>query len=93
MREGISRIGIIFIIYLFISILTFFVLSNPIDQIFGSFEDSNFGDADNEKDSLMNSIDIVMKIFWALFIALPVTWIVSKVFSREPASYYRKRRK
>ena len=92
-RSSITNIGIIFIIYLFSLLLTFFVLSEPIDQIWDGFSESNFGEnAEAEKDSLIDDIRVVMKMFWALFISLPLAWVVSKVFSREPASYYRRYR-
>lgn len=88
---SISRTGIIFVIYFFIVIVSFFVLSAPVDMIWDSFDDSDFGDAEPYKDDLIPNIRIVMKIFWALFVSLPVTWVLMKVFSREPANYYRRR--
>lgn len=87
---SISRTGIIFITYFFVVLVSFFALSAPIDMLWDSFSDADFGDAENEKDQLIPTIRSVMKIFWALFISLPVTWVLMKVFSREPANYWRR---
>jgi len=94
--SSISRIGMVFVCYLFCMLITFFVLSEPIDQLWDAFDSSDFGDneeADEHKTDLIVRIRIVMKMFWALFMALPMAWVVSKVFSREPATYYRRTKK
>lgn len=91
--SSISRIGMVFIIYLFCLLITFFILSEPIDMIWDSFSDADFAEGEDEKDSLILNIRTVMKMFWALFMTLPLVWVVSKVFSREPATYYRRYRR
>ena len=32
-----------------------------------------------------------MTIFWSIFVAIPVTWFIMKIFSREPAHYFQRR--
>ena len=72
-------------------IISYFIMSTPVDMLFSGFEDSDFGEGETTKDSVMPTIRIVFNIAMALMISIPVTWLVMKVFSREP-DYSRYRR-
>jgi len=89
--DSIVRIVSIFIIYSFIVVTCFYLFSTPMELVFTGFEDADFGDAEDEKDSLMPTYRATFTLFFALFISLPVTWFVMKIFSREP-SFYQVRR-
>jgi len=91
MSDSITKIGFIFIVYLFVVILTYFVISAPVEMIFDSFDDSDFGDAEDEMDLYMGTYRSAFTIAMALFLSIPLTYLVTKIFSREP-DYHRYRR-
>jgi len=83
---SITRIGITGATFLFITLLAFYVLSSPVDTIIDAFDDADMGHANDEMDTYMTTFKNVLTLFWAIFLALPLTWIVIKVLgSREPA--------
>ena len=89
--DSITRIGVIFVFYLFIVIMSYFIMSPVAEALFSGFEDSDFGMAEDEKDSLMPNIRTAFTIAMAIMISIRVTWLVTKIFSREPSySYYRR---
>lgn len=91
MSDSITRMGVIFIFYLFISLLIYFVLSTPVAMLFDGFDDADFGEAENEKNRFLPNIRTSFTIAMAFFIGIPVTWFIMKIFSREP-DYSRFRR-
>ena len=66
-------------------------MSPVAESLFSGFEDSDFGEADDEKDDLMVTVRVAFTIAMALLISIPVTWLVVKVFSREPVYSYQRR--
>ena len=83
---SITRIGVIGATFLFITLLGFYVLSGPIDTIMDTFDDADMGHANDEMDEFMPVFKNVLTLFWAIFLALPLTWIVIKVLgSRDTA--------
>ena len=89
--DNIIQIAVIFLLYLFIAVIAYFLLSTPIELILSSFEGIEAGEATNELNRFLPFYKTAMTVFWALFIAAPVTWLVMKVFSREPAWYHQRR--
>ena len=88
--DSITRAGAIFIIYLFISVSAYFLLSSPIDMIFDAFENADGSHAESKLSTYIPQYRTVLQIFFAIFLALPLTWFVIWVFHREPGLYYDK---
>ena len=83
---SITRIGITAATFIFITLLAFYVLSSPVDTIIDAFDDADMGHANDEMDEFMPVFKNILTLFWAIFLALPLTWLVIKVLgSREPA--------
>ena len=78
--------AVIFVIYLFVCIITYFVLSTPIDMIFDAFAGSDFGvaAADTARDTYIPLYRQALTIFFCIFISIPVTWFIFWCFKREP---------
>ena len=92
MTDSISKAGAIFLIYLFIVITAFFILSKPVDSLFDSFDNNDMGEANDELDMVMPNIRIAFTIAFALMFAAPITWFIVWVVHREPATYSRRYR-
>jgi len=90
-QDNIIRIGVTFIIFLFVNVIGYFLLSTPVEAILSSFEGIEVGEATDELASNIVWFKAAMQIFWAIFIALPVTWLILKIFSREPALFRERR--
>jgi len=89
--DSITKIGVIFLVYLFVVVVTYFLISTPVQLLFDGFDDTDFGMAEDEMDSYMGGIRSAFTIAMACMLSIPVTYIAVKVFSREP-NYYRFRR-
>ena len=92
-QDNIVKITVIFLIYAFMVTICYFILSTPVDMIIDGFEGIDAGD-ETATGKLAQFIPLyrdVLTIFWALFVALPITWFIMKIFSREPAWYYQRR--
>src|SRR4030042_303869 len=76
--------GVRFLVFLIIALITYFLVSIPVNMIFDSFEDTDFGNAETQKDTYMPLIRQCMTIFFAIFVSLPATWFIFWVFHREP---------
>jgi len=92
--HSLTKAGVVFLVFLFIAIVTYFLLSTPIDIIFDSFESADFAKAEAQKDTIMPLIRTACNIFFALFISIPATWFIFWVFHREASynEYYPSRR-
>ena len=88
---SITKAGLIFIVYLFIVIISFFALSPVINAIFGAFENGDFGEQQDEMDAYLPGVMSAMTLFLALFVSAPIAWFIMWVFHREPAEYYYRR--
>lgn len=85
----IVRSGIILIVYLFVVIILFIVLSNPFEEMVSSFEDVNLTGSDTRVDAAGNTSRLVFNFTFAGFAIIPVVWFVYWVFSREDDWGYR----
>lgn len=81
--RSLTKAGVVFLVFLFIAVITFFLISAPVNLIYSSFESSDFGKAETQKDTIMPLIRTATSIFFALFISIPVTWFIFWVFHRE----------
>ena len=72
------------LVYIFIAITAYFMLSTPMTMIFDSFDDADTGAATEHIDTLMPTIRTVFNIFFALLASGGITWFIFWVFHREP---------
>jgi hypothetical protein len=83
---SITKIGVTAAIFLFVTIAGYFLLSNPIEIILDSFDDADFAHAEDEMNTYMSTFRNALTLFWAVFLSLPLTWLIMKVLtSRETA--------
>jgi len=83
---SITKIGITAGTFLLIVLASFYLLSAPVNSILGAFNDADFNDAEDEMNEYYPIFTNVLTLFWAIFLALPLTWIVIKVMAgRETA--------
>ena len=78
-------------LYLFIVLISYFIMITPVEMIFDGFDDADFGEADSYKDDYMPLFRTSFTIAIAALFACPVTWLAMKIFSRDP-NYYQYRR-
>ena len=90
-NDSITHIGAMFLVYLFIVIISYYLISTPAEALFDAFDDVDFGLAEDEKDSFLPLIRSCFTICMAIILGIPVTWLVFKVFSRDPDYYYYRR--
>ena len=91
MADSITRAGMIYLVYTFMVVITYFLLSTPIALLFDSFIGGDYGTASGEMAYYVPFFETVLNIALAIFLAIPITWFVMWIFHREPA-YYRYRR-
>jgi len=89
--RSITIIGATFLLYLFIMIIVFYVLSSPVAYIFDAFAGVPLGEASDEMATYLPYYRAAVQLGFAIGIATPVVWFIMKIFSREPA-YYMPRR-
>lgn len=77
------RAGVLMLLYLFITIIVFFIISSPLDSIFNGFDDTT-GEHSDEMDIYLPNIRTALNIFFALVIAAPIIGFIMWVFHREP---------
>jgi len=88
---GIIKAGVAMLVYLFLFLIVYFVISSPLDAIFDGLDDADAGEATDELDWMLPNITGALDIFFALIIAVPITGFIVWVFSREPDWYYNRR--
>ena len=76
--------SVVFIVYLFIMILIYFVFSIPIDAIMDGITGAPLGEATDEMEAFSPNIRWAIKTIFAIGVAIPSTWIVMGVLSKEP---------
>lgn len=93
MSDSISYNGAMFLLFLFISIVVFFVLSSPVDQILDGVLGMDGLTSSDEIDLYVPAIKIAVRIAFSLSISTPLVWFAIKMFNREPAYYTNKKNK
>jgi len=82
--NNIIHAGVVFVIWLWIAIAMYFLLSPAIDAIFEGMINAPLGDTADEMTRHGPEIQQAVKIAFALGVATPSTWIIFWVFSAEP---------
>lgn len=80
----IVRNGIILIVYLFIIIVLFIILSGPFDDIMTSFEDINSTASDSRIEDSSSYNKLVFDMVFVMLALIPIIWFIVWCFSREP---------
>lgn len=81
---NIIQAGIVFIVYLFVMILLYYILSTPIDTFFDGLLSADLGLATGDMAFHGPNIEWALKLVFAIGISIPVTWFIFWIFSREP---------
>ena len=76
--------GILLIVYLFIIIVTYIVISSPFEVMVSGFEDVNETASDSYVDFTSGVVRIVFNFCFALAGLIPIIWFIVWVFQREP---------
>ena len=83
--NNIIHAGLIFILYLFIAIILYFVLSVPIELILSGIQGGATGtNAQGSMNLFMPGVRWGLNVAFALFLAFPVAWFVLWIFKQEP---------
>ena len=82
--NDIIRNGAILLVYLFIVILLWIVLSGPFDTLMTSFDDLNLSGSDTHIESGTSINRTVFNIIMGGAFLGPMIWFVVWVFRREP---------
>jgi hypothetical protein len=83
--DNILHAGLVFGLYLFISIVLYYVLSYPLDLIFNGIQAGSVGTpSESYMAWQMPGVVWGLNVAFALFLAFPIVWFVMWVFSREP---------
>jgi len=90
--DSLILIGLYFIVYLFMMIIFTYVFHYPIDLILGTFERATVTGATTQLQTYIPYYRTALIMAFALGVGTPVAWVIMKIFSREPATYYNKRR-
>lgn len=77
---NIIHAGLIFVVYLFVAILLYYLLSYPVEVLINAF----FVDSISETFTILPLVKTALNIAFALSFAFPIVWFVVWVFSREP---------
>lgn len=78
--DNIIHAGLIFIVYLFVAILLYYLLSSPVEILLNAFIINGI----SESATIIPIIKTALNIAFALSFAFPVVWFIVWVFSREP---------
>ena len=89
--DSLSKGVTIFLTYLFMVLIAYFMISVPVNALFDAFGSADLAEATDEMALYLPNIRTAFNLFFAGMLAVPMTWFISWVFSREPA-YYRLRR-
>ena len=85
------REGVMLIIFTFIVIISYFILSMPVGYIFDAFDDADTGadESNDAYDTIMPIIRTSFNMIFAILAATGVTWFIMKMFETEHDWYYR----
>jgi len=83
---NIIRAGLTFLLYLFIVVICYFVISGPVEILIDSFTGTHA-----QVDSRLDLYKTFFSMFFAIWAAVPITWFIFWVMHREPDWSYRGR--
>jgi hypothetical protein len=83
--NNILHAGLVFILFLFVAILLYYMLSYPLDLLFNAIDAGSVGtDAADPMAWLLPNIQWGLNVAFALSFAFPIVWIILWVFKQEP---------
>ena len=83
--NNIIHAGLVFLLYLFVAIILYYILSYPIDAIFNGLEAGSVGTASHSYMVWqLPGVRFGLNVAFALGLAYPIVWFVLWVFSQEP---------
>ena len=85
----IVRGGIILIVYTFIMIIIYLVISGVFDDFVTSFEDVNLTNSDAEIEQSGGVLRTVFNMSFAGLVIIPALWFIYLAFYREPDRRFR----
>ena len=75
---------------MFMFLILYFVISTPINTFFDTLDDADVAEANTYMDSYLPIIRNALTMAFAVTAAIPSTWFVIYVFTREPDWSYRR---
>jgi ABC-type polysaccharide/polyol phosphate export permease len=84
------RAGLSMLLFIFLAVIIYFVISAPMTAMFDAFDDADAGEATDEMNSFLPNIRSALNMFFAVLIAIPITGFVIWVFRREPDWMFRR---
>ena len=88
--RSLTYAGVLFLVYLFIMVVVFMVLSPFVDSFFDTYNELEAGEATDEIAFFGPLYHTAIKIVLAGGIAIAPAWFIGWVFNREPAQYRRR---
>lgn len=76
--------GVLLIVYLFILIVVYLVISTPFDITVQSFGDLNRSASDGQMDQSVTLVRATFDFCFGLAGIIPILWFIVWVYSREP---------
>ena len=91
MADNIVHAGVLFIVFLFITVFLYFTLSGPIDTVMDGIAASPGELAEDVMNEFSPDLNWAVKAAFACGIATPITWFIFWVFSKEPFVGFKRR--
>lgn len=88
--QYLTQAGVIFLIFLFLMIVFFYVMSPFVDAFFGTYNTLEVGDATDEVAYYGPLFYSAIKIGLAISVAIPMTWFIFWVFHKQSTGYRRR---
>ena len=76
MTNSIAKAGVYFIVYLFLMIAVFFVLSAPVNYIFDGILLGEYGLAQDEMNTFVPGLKAAVNMAFAIAVVTPLMWFV-----------------
>ena len=83
------RTGLILIMYCFIIIVLYMVLSSPFDDFMTSFSNINSTASDTHVDNAVGYGRLVFDMMFGILLLGPVIWFIAELLREEPEWGYR----
>lgn len=88
---SIAKAGAILLTFFIVVFICYVFLSMPINTLFDAFDDADTGAAEGAYNWITPIVRSAFNLFFAGMAAVPVTWFIVWVFSREPEWRYERR--
>jgi len=87
--SDIIRDGVVMIVFVFVVVVLYILLSDPFDTMMTSFENLNLSSSDAQVESASGLGRTVFDIAFVGLGIVPLLWFVVRVMRREPDWYWR----